>query len=154
MEISFGSYVRTIKFGLSEKHTKFEKIFLMVLTNQLIYLVNVKIMRKIFFKLCVLLKKSELYILQGKIGKTEKNRKENHTTKVTKIPKPKDENMGWTKHILSKLQSLYFVEFVLSSLYFYDSDFVYYWLKLKFITSLQEFIYLLRSSMSWEANFD
>ena len=37
-----------IKFGLSEKHTKFEKIFLMVLTNQLIYLVNVKPMRKIF----------------------------------------------------------------------------------------------------------
>ena len=37
-----------IKFGLSEKHTKFEKIFLMVLTNQLIYLVNVKNMRKFF----------------------------------------------------------------------------------------------------------
>ena len=31
----------------------------MVLTNQLIYSVNVKTMRKIFFKLCVLLKKSE-----------------------------------------------------------------------------------------------
>ena len=31
-----------VKFGLSEKHKKFEKIFLMVLTNQLIYLVNVK----------------------------------------------------------------------------------------------------------------
>ena len=26
-----------VKFGLSEKHKKFEKIFLMVLTNQLIY---------------------------------------------------------------------------------------------------------------------
>ena len=37
-----------VKFGLSEKHTKFEKIFLMVLINQLIYLVNVKTMRKIF----------------------------------------------------------------------------------------------------------
>ena len=37
-----------LKFGLSEKHTKFDKIFLMVLTNQLIYLVNVKTMRKIF----------------------------------------------------------------------------------------------------------
>ena len=37
-----------VKFGLSEKHTKFEKIFLIVLTNQLIYLVNVKTMRKIF----------------------------------------------------------------------------------------------------------
>ena len=45
---------------VSEKHTKFKKIFLMVLRNQLIYLVNVKTMRKIFFKLCVLLKKSEL----------------------------------------------------------------------------------------------
>ena len=49
-----------LKFVLSEKHTKFKKIFLMVLTNQLIYLVNVKTMRKDFFKLCVLLKKSEL----------------------------------------------------------------------------------------------
>ena len=37
-----------LKFGLSENHTKFEKILLMVLTNQLIYLVNVKTMRKIF----------------------------------------------------------------------------------------------------------
>ena len=34
--------------GLSEKHAKFEKIFLMVLTNQLIYLVNFRTMRKIF----------------------------------------------------------------------------------------------------------
>ena len=39
-----------IMFGLSEKHTKFEKIFIMVLTNQLIYLVNVKTTRKIFFQ--------------------------------------------------------------------------------------------------------
>jgi hypothetical protein len=38
----------SVKFGLSEKNTKFEKIFLMVLTNQLIYFVNVKPMRKIF----------------------------------------------------------------------------------------------------------
>ena len=37
-----------VKFGLSEKHTKFEKIFLVVLTNQLIYLVQVNTMRKIF----------------------------------------------------------------------------------------------------------
>ena len=38
-----------------------------------------------------------VYILQDKMGKTEKTRKENHATKVTKIPKyqkPKDENMG------------------------------------------------------------
>ena len=37
-----------IKFGLSEKPTKFEKICLMVLTNQLIYLVNGKTIRQIF----------------------------------------------------------------------------------------------------------
>ena len=47
-----------LKFGLYEKHTKFEKIFFMVLTNQLIYLVNVKTMED-FFKLCGLLKKPE-----------------------------------------------------------------------------------------------
>ena len=29
--------IKGVKFGLSEKHSKFEKIFLMVLTNQLIY---------------------------------------------------------------------------------------------------------------------
>ena len=29
--------MRLLKFGLSEKHTKFQKIFLVVLTNQLIY---------------------------------------------------------------------------------------------------------------------
>jgi hypothetical protein len=40
--------VHCLKFGLSEEHTKFEKIFLMLLTNQLICLVNVKTMRKIF----------------------------------------------------------------------------------------------------------
>ena len=31
-----------LKFGLFEKYTNFEKIFLMALTNQLIYLVNVR----------------------------------------------------------------------------------------------------------------
>ena len=40
--------VLALMFGLSEKHTKFDKIFLMVLTNQLIFLVIVKTMRKIF----------------------------------------------------------------------------------------------------------
>ena len=39
---------KLVKFRLFEKHSKFEKIFLMVLTNQLIYLVNVKTIRKIF----------------------------------------------------------------------------------------------------------
>ena len=33
---------------LSEKHTKFEKIFIMALKNQLTYLVNVKTIRRIF----------------------------------------------------------------------------------------------------------
>jgi hypothetical protein len=33
-----------------------------------------------------------VYILQGKMGKTDKNPKEKHPTKVTKITK--DENMG------------------------------------------------------------
>jgi hypothetical protein len=37
-----------LKFGLSEKNTKFEKIFLMILTIQMIYLLNVKTIRKIF----------------------------------------------------------------------------------------------------------
>ena len=31
-------------------------------------------------------------------GQDGKNRKENHATKVTKIPKPADKNMGRTKH--------------------------------------------------------
>ena len=52
LQNSLGQPVRvrylSLKFGLSEKHTKLEKIFLMVLTNQLIYLVNVKTMTKIF----------------------------------------------------------------------------------------------------------
>ena len=47
-QLQISQYCSGVKFGLSEKHTKFEKIFLMVLTNQLIYLVNVKTMRKIF----------------------------------------------------------------------------------------------------------
>ena len=41
-------------------------------------------------KYCVIF----VYILQGKMGKTEIKWKENHATKVNKIPKPKDENMG------------------------------------------------------------
>ena len=35
-----------------------------------------------------------VYILQGKMGKTEKNRKENHATNVTKIPKTKRQKYG------------------------------------------------------------
>ena len=55
-----------LNYGVEKKKVKvqtLEKIFLMILTNQLIYLVNVKTMKKIFFKLYVLLKKSELYRL-------------------------------------------------------------------------------------------
>ena len=48
IEIADSACFLFLKFELSEKHTKFEKIFLMVLTNQLIYLVNVKNMRQIF----------------------------------------------------------------------------------------------------------
>ena len=35
-----------------------------------------------------------VYILQGKMGKTKKKRKETHANKVTKIPKTKDKNIG------------------------------------------------------------
>ena len=42
-----------------------------------------------------------VYILQGKIGKTEKNRKENHATEVTKISKT-----NWQKYGMNKTQVL------------------------------------------------
>ena len=55
---------RFVKFGLSEKHTKFEKIFLKVLTNQLIYLIYIKTMRNIFSNyMCF--SKSPNFILQS-----------------------------------------------------------------------------------------
>ena len=38
-----------------------------------------------------------VYILQGKMGKTEKNRKESHATKATKIPKPRRQKYGMNK---------------------------------------------------------
>ena len=56
-----------LKFGLSEKHTKFEKICLMVLTNQLIYLVNVKTIRQIFSNY-VCFSKSPNFKLLSKCG--------------------------------------------------------------------------------------
>ena len=37
-----------------------------------------------------------VYILKGKIGKTEKTGKEIMQVKWWKYKKPKDENMGWT----------------------------------------------------------
>ena len=48
-----------------------------------------------------------VYILQGKMKKTEKNQKENHATKVTKIPKTRRRKYGMNetksmyKHFLS-----------------------------------------------------
>ena len=41
-----------------------------------------------------------VYILQGKMGKTEKNEKKIMQLKWSKYQKPKDEFMGWTKHKL------------------------------------------------------
>ena len=41
-----------------------------------------------------------VYILQGKMSKTEKNRKENHPTKVTKIPKTKRRKYGMNETII------------------------------------------------------
>ena len=38
-----------------------------------------------------------VYILQDKMGKMEKNRKENHATKVTKIPETKRLKYGMNK---------------------------------------------------------
>ena len=38
-----------------------------------------------------------VYILQGKMGKMEKNRKKIMQLKWPKYQKPKDENMGWMK---------------------------------------------------------
>ena len=46
----------SVKIFTSLKTYKIWKIFLMVLTNQLIYLVNFRTMKRDFFKLCVLLK--------------------------------------------------------------------------------------------------
>ena len=39
-----------------------------------------------------------VYILHGKMGKTEKTGKKITQLKWPKYQKPKDENMGWTKH--------------------------------------------------------
>ena len=44
------------------------------------------------------------YILQGKMGETEKKRKENHATKVTDIPKTKRLKYGMNKHIMKNGQ--------------------------------------------------
>ena len=67
-EIFDGSfYTVPIKFGLSEKHTKLEKIFLMVLTNQLIYLVNIKTMRKIFLNYVCFSKSPNFRVLPNSI---------------------------------------------------------------------------------------
>ena len=41
-----------------------------------------------------------VYILQGKMGKTEKNRIENHATEVTKIPKTKRQKYGLNETLM------------------------------------------------------
>ena len=41
-----------------------------------------------------------VYILQGEMGKTEKNQKENHATKVTKIPKTKRQKYVMSETII------------------------------------------------------
>ena len=46
-----------------------------------------------------------VYILQGKMGKTQKKQKENHATKVIKIPKTKRWKYGMNKTIISVLTS-------------------------------------------------
>ena len=46
-----------------------------------------------------------VYIWQGKMGKTKKNWKKITQLKWPKYPKPKDENMGWTKHKTAKVKS-------------------------------------------------
>ena len=47
-----------------------------------------------------------VYILQGKMGKTGKNRKKITQLKSLKYQNPKDENMGWKKHLQLKFHSL------------------------------------------------
>ena len=46
-----------------------------------------------------------VYILQGKMGKTEKKRKENHTTKVTKNQKAKIWDERNIRHIIFNANS-------------------------------------------------
>ena len=52
--------VLSLKFGLSEKHKKFEKIFLMVFDKSADLLCKRQNNEEDFLKLCVLLKKFEL----------------------------------------------------------------------------------------------
>ena len=47
-----------------------------------------------------------VYSLQGKMGKTGKNRKKITQLKSLKYQNPKDENMGWKKHLQLKFHSL------------------------------------------------
>ena len=47
-----------------------------------------------------------VYILQGKMGKTEKIRKKNHATKVTKIPKTKRRKYGMNETKMSIFKTL------------------------------------------------
>ena len=53
-----------------------------------------------------------VYILQSKIGKTEQKGKKITQLKWPKYQKPKDENMGWTKHRSNYLVGLDFQWFL------------------------------------------
>ena len=47
-----------------------------------------------------------VYILEGKMGKTGEKQKENHATKVTKIPKTKRRKYGMNKTLVPKVKTL------------------------------------------------
>ena len=48
-----------------------------------------------------------VYILQGKMGKTEKTPKEYHATKVTEIPKTKWQKYGMNKTMIQRSATLF-----------------------------------------------
>ena len=50
-----------------------------------------------------------VYILQGKMGKPEKNGKKIKQLKWPKYQKPKDKNMGWMKHKWTVICSMYII---------------------------------------------
>ena len=58
------------------------------------------------------LRKYFVYILEGKMGKTEKRQKEKHATKVTKIPKTKRRKFGMNETLIYILCLHWFVNFL------------------------------------------
>ena len=53
-----------------------------------------------------------VYVLQGKMGRTEKTQKENHATRVTKTPKTKRQKYGMNETITNNEKSIiiFFIE--------------------------------------------